>query len=227
MPRSTHCSTPRKPHGGSTRSGSGPCSRSSATDSSELKQAIAGGQYAYPQGLFYGGEKPSLTCLYLDQYLPALLGSAERVVHFDFHTGLGRWATYQLLVDVGLDPRLFEWSWANFGAKVVHSDPRDSIAYQTRGDLAAWCRAAFPDRSYDLLCAEFGTYPPLGVLSALRAENQAHFWAEPDQPITRWAKKQLLETFVPASPESRARSVAQGVELIRRGIAACAGSLKR
>jgi hypothetical protein len=186
-----------------------------------LKQAIAGGQYYFPRGLFYGGRGPSLTYRLLGQVLPRFLGGAERVIHFDFHTGLGRWATYHLLVDVGLEPERFAWSRAHFGAKVVHSDPRESIAYQVRGDFATWCRATFPERSYDLLCAEFGTYPPLRVLAALRAENQAYFWAEPEQPVTRWAKRRLLEAFIPASPSWRAKTVAQSLELIRRGVAAC------
>jgi hypothetical protein len=189
-----------------------------------LKQAVAGGQYEFPRGLFYGGQAPARTVGILTEVLPRWLGAAERIVHFDFHTGLGRWATYQLLVDVGLDAQLFEWSRARFGAKVVHSDPVDSIAYQARGDLAAWCRATFPDRTYDLLCAEFGTYPPLRVLAALRAENQAHYWGGPDDPMTRRAKLQLLETFVPASPSWRALAVTQAREIVRRAIVACAES---
>jgi hypothetical protein len=188
----------------------------------DLKQAIAGGQYAFPRGLFYGGQGPSMTQRIVAEVLPRFLGDAERVVHFDFHTGLGRWANYHLLVDLELDPRHFEWSRAQFGAKVVHSDPRESIAFQVRGDFASWCRAMFPERSYDLLCAEFGTYPPLHVLGALRAENQAHFWAEAHQPITRWAKGRLLEAFVPASCSWRAKTVMQSLELVRRGVAACA-----
>jgi hypothetical protein len=187
----------------------------------QLKQAVAGGQYAYPSGLFYGGQRPATTYRVLVEQLPRWIGAAERIVHFDFHSGLGRWATYRLLVDVGLEPKLFQWSRAQFGPSVVYSDPRNSIAYNTRGDLAAWCRAAFPGRFYELLCAEFGTYPPLHVLAALRAENQAHFWAQPDEPITRWAKQQLMEAFVPASPHWRARCVAQGRALIRRGVEAC------
>jgi hypothetical protein len=188
----------------------------------ELKQAIAGGQYAFPRGLFYGGQAPSPTYRLLDQFLPRFLDGAERVLHFDFHTGLGRWATYQLLVDVGLEPQLFEWSRAHFGPRVVQCDPRESIAYQARGDLASWCRARFPGCTYDLLCAEFGTYPALRVLAALRAENQAHFWARPDQPIARRAKKWLLDAFVPPSSIWRTKTVAQSLDLVRRGLAACA-----
>ncbi len=190
----------------------------------QLKQAVAGGQYDFPQGLFFGGARPSFTSRILSELLPRWVGDAPRIIHFDFHTGLGRWATYQLLVDAGLEFEDFEWSRAHFGARVVHCDPARSIAYQTRGDLAAWCRARFPVRSYDLLCAEFGTYPPLGVLSALRAENQAHFWARPDQPMTHWAKRRLMEAFVPSSARWRARAVAQALEIIGRGVRVCSSA---
>jgi hypothetical protein len=188
----------------------------------ELKQAVAGGQYDFPRGLFFGGHGPAATYRILAAQLGRWVGDAGRVLQIDFHTGLGRWATYRLLVDVGLEPEHFAWSRGHFGAMVVHADPVASIAYQARGDLAAWCRATFPDRSYELLCAEFGTYRPLHVLGALRAENQAHFWAPPDHPSIRWAKRQLLEAFVPASPDWRARSVAQGLEIVRCAMLACA-----
>jgi hypothetical protein len=191
---------------------------------SELKQAVAGGQYDFPTGLFFGGHAPAATYRVLNEQLGRWLGDAGHVLQIDFHSGLGRWATYQLLVDVWLEPARFAWSRAHFGARVVHSDPAASIAYQARGDLAGWLRALFPGRAVDLLCAEFGTYPPLRVLRALRAENQAHFWAPPDHPNTRWAKQQLLEAFVPASPSWRARAVQQGLEIIHRAIAACAES---
>jgi hypothetical protein len=193
----------------------------------DLKQAVAGGQYDFPRGLFFGGQGPSRTYRILAEHLPRWVGDAATVLHVDFHTGLGRWATYQLLLDAGLGPGRFEWLRARFGDRVQHSDPDGSIAYQARGGLGIWCRAAFPGRDYHLLCAEFGTYPPLRVLAALRAENQAHFWARPDDPATHLAKRRLMETFVPASPRWRARAVAQGLEIIHRAVAACVGPSDR
>jgi hypothetical protein len=193
----------------------------------DMKQAVAGGQYDFPRGLFFGGRRPSQTYRILADHLPRWVGDAATVLQVDFHTGLGRWATYQLLLDAGLGPRRFEWLREQFGDRVQHSDPEGSIAYQARGGLGIWCRTAFPGRTYELLCAEFGTYPPLRVLAALRAENQAHFHAPPDHPATRRAKGFLKETFVPSSPRWRARAVAEGLEIIRRGITACVGSSDR
>ncbi|WP_254509693.1 M14 family metallopeptidase [Anatilimnocola floriformis] len=55
-----------------------------------LKQAIAAGQYEFPQGLFFGGKQPGETQQLLLAHLPDWVAGAPRVVHFDLHSGLGR-----------------------------------------------------------------------------------------------------------------------------------------
>ena len=96
---------------------------------------------------------------------------------------------------------------------------KEAIAYEVRGDLITWCcREIFAGRDYDGIAAEFGTYGPISVLSALRAENQAHHWGTPDSPPTRCAKSRLREVFAPESPEWRAETVAKGVDIVQRTI---------
>ena len=88
-----------------------------------------------------------------------------------------------------------------------------------RGDLITWCcREIFAGRDYDGIAAEFGTCDPISVLSALRAENQAHHWGTPDSSSTRRAKTCLREVFAPESPAWRAETVAQGVDVVQRTI---------
>src|SRR5262249_47705569 len=81
-----------------------------------LKQTVATGQYQFPQGIFFGGSKPSRTKRILEERLGAWLGSASRVIHFDFHTGLGRWGTCKLLVDHALTDTQRARLTACFGA---------------------------------------------------------------------------------------------------------------
>ncbi|WP_310490036.1 hypothetical protein [Chamaesiphon sp. VAR_69_metabat_338] len=50
-------------------------------------------------------------------------------------------------------------------------DAEDRI-YQPRGTFDRWCQAACADLTDDFMLAEFGTYPMLRVLKALRAENR-------------------------------------------------------
>jgi hypothetical protein len=186
----------------------------------EMKQAVAGGQYDFPRGLFFGGSAPSRTLRILAENLPRWVGGNGPVIHVDFHTGLGPWASYQLLLDPGLSPERYARLEAQFGRECVQVSEPSGLAYDSKGSLGTWCQALHPLGEYDVLCAEFGTYPSLRVLAALRAENQAHHWAPPDSPAFRQAKRDLLEAFVPADPQWRAQSVAGGIDIIRKALQA-------
>ena len=68
--------------------------------------------------------------------------------------------------------------------------------------------------------AEFGTYAPLRVLQALRAENRAHHWGQPNDAGTRRAKRQLRETFAPADEGWRNTTVTRGLDIVRQAFRA-------
>jgi hypothetical protein len=190
-----------------------------------LRHAIVGGQYEYPKGIFFGGKGPSRTQNLLIRHLPEWIGEAQHVVHLDFHTGLGPWGKLQLLVDVPSESERGQWLARCFGPAVVSLGPASANPkgeyYQARGDLEPFCAALFADRRYQCICAEFGTYPALTVLAALRAENQAHHWGQPDDAATRRARQHLREMFAPADPHWRQTTVTQGLEIIRQAIEVC------
>ncbi len=182
-----------------------------------MRQAIAAGQYEYPCGLFFGGRGPSPVQLILRDQLRAWLGDARRVVHLDFHTGLGAFGTYKLLLDSPLttDQRKRAEDW--FGADALEASRMDGVAYESHGGFGPWCMAQLPHCDYLFLCAEFGTYGNVPVVGGLRAENRAHHWGNgPADPRTIKAKARLKELFCPESPEWRAKVLADGVNLIRR-----------
>jgi hypothetical protein len=182
----------------------------------ELRQAVAGGQYQYPHGLFFGGVGPSRTQRLLAENLPLWLEGSRSVAHLDFHTGLGRWGSWKLLLDYPLDePRrksLTEW----FGPGSFEESDSNGIAYDARGGFGRWCvsRGLAPDYLY--ACAEFGTYGPVRVLGGLRAENQAHHWGAPSAGSTARAKSRLKELFCPASIVWRSRVLEQSLDLVAR-----------
>ena len=150
--------------------------------------------------------------------LPRWFESADRIVHIDFHTGLGPWATYKMITarrdDDPATSALHRW----FGA-AVEAASTGPTAYDNRGGIDEWLEGRAAGRECYSLCAEFGTYGPMAVLSALRAENQAHHWG--GSPIE--SKARLREVFAPASPEWRRTVVRQGVEIVRQAIDACFG----
>ncbi len=189
-----------------------------------LKNTLPVGQYEFPQGLFFGGNAPSQTHAILTAHLRRWLGLSRQVLHLDLHSGLGKWGTYQLFAEITQASPRYPWLSARFDREASRNenrlltlDPGDRV-YQPRGTFGRWCQMAFPDLTYDFLLAEFGTHPMLRVLKALRAENRAHWWGTPDDRSTRWAKQELLEAFVPKSPQWRQLVLDRGVNLCLAGI---------
>jgi hypothetical protein len=185
-----------------------------------LKDAVAGGQYEFPQGLFFGGRGPSRTQSVLREFLPRVCRAAARVVHVDFHTGLGRRGDYKLLVGHEHGSPGVAWLSERFGANAVQPWEPGGVSYRIRGGLGGWCKKLFPGCEYDVLAAEFGTVPVLKVISALRSENQAHHWGRPDHSSTIRAKEALREVFAPSDRRWRDQVVAKGLKIVDQAIEA-------
>jgi hypothetical protein len=164
----------------------------------KLRQAVAGGQYDYPKGLFYGGAQPSQTQRILAEHLPRWVGGSGRVLHLDLHTGLGRWGKGKLLVDQALSEEQRRQLNGTFGDRWEKSG-RVAIAYQARGSMGNWCAQVLKGTDYLHACAEFGTYGNIKVCASLRAENQAHHWGRPEDTASLRAKQELKEAFCPKS----------------------------
>ena len=138
-----------------------------------LKSSIAQGQYEFERGLFFGGRGPSESNELITQHLPEWLSSAERVIHIDLHTGLGRWGSYVLASSEGVPRAELSGLLSHFDQDKVQGLNSSGVLYTIRGEFTYACRQRMSDRQYYPLLAEFGTYNILRVLSALRAENRA------------------------------------------------------
>jgi Protein of unknown function (DUF2817) len=186
----------------------------------ELKRAIAGGQYEFPLGLFFGGHEATQTRRLLEEQMPRWIGVAEQVIHLDIHTGLGPPRNLALLLEDCVTPARARWLADRFGRHRVEWGG-DPISYPTRGGFGAWCQTTFADRSYDFLCTEFGTLSGSKVIAALRAENQAHHWGKPGDPATIRAKRRMIEAFAPADPGWRESSLSKGLSTIGQAYEFC------
>ena len=157
----------------------------------ELKRAIAGGQYDFPLGLFFGGHGPSPTRRLLEEQMPRWIGGAEHVIHLDIHTGLGPRGNLALLLEdcVTADRVAMAGRSLRSGARRVVG--RTDLVSRPEAAWEPGASRPSPTGRYDFLCAEFGTYTGTRVLAALRAENQAHHWGRPGDPSTLRAKRRL------------------------------------
>lgn len=183
---------------------------------SAMRRAVAIGQYEFPAGLFFGGYEASAAQRVLHDGLPRWIEGCRDVVHFDLHTGLGRWAECRLLVDYALTETTSGRVADLFDGEIYDTADSGRLTYRARGAMGAWCVARAHIPSYVFAFAEVGTYGGLRTIEALRAENQAHHWAAPDARELATAKARLKEVFCPADVRWRTRSLAAVAGTIER-----------
>lgn len=190
-----------------------------------LKNAVAGGQYDYPNGVFFGGAGPSTTLERLREGLPSLVGASDLVVHVDFHTGLGPPATYKLFVDHPKGaPEVAELGRL-FGDDVVEPWSPDKTSYAIRGGLGLWVRELLSEARVELVAAEFGTRHVLRVIQALHHENRAWHWLPRNHPRALVAREGLRDVFAPRQAWWRREVVGKGLAIVAQAIDAATGNV--
>jgi hypothetical protein len=199
-----------------------------------LRTSLPIGQYEYPKGLFYGGQKPSELQKILREKLPAYFNEPEEVTHLDFHSGLGRWGSMRLLMDSCDLQDDTKWYRRHVPTAVVEPVVKNQTAYCARGTFGPWLKHhILPKTRYHYTAAEFGTYGVVRVMKALFDELRAHHALDAAHPHYEWAKRQICEIFVPASPRWRKRVMHRTLDLcthclqgLREETAAPLGTLK-
>jgi len=187
-----------------------------------LHKVLPAGQYAYPKGIFYGGEQRGQSTEIIMTQMQRWIGPAKLVLHLDFHSGLGKYGDYRLLLSEREESEPEKFAKRAFGVNVVEYDQKIKGGYHNYGDFGDWVRRTFRDRLYVYLCAEFGTYNSVQVIGALRWENQAHFWEKPGTPLFERIKQEVKEAFVPKSPAWRWSVVHKSLELVQTALRSCA-----
>lgn len=188
-----------------------------------LKQAIAGGQYEYPAGIFYGGKEPAAIQKPLRELLGKLIGPSRSVLHLDFHTGLGKYADYCLL----LTERELQ-SHRDFYESVFDAEKMDLLgagtknAYKIQGLFGEWLQRQFSSIPFRFAGVEFGTYHPVRVLRAIRNENRVHqFDKRQSQVHGKW-KAELKECFCPSNPKWQKSALKKAFQVVERAIVSLA-----
>ncbi|MFQ5994331.1 MAG: DUF2817 domain-containing protein [Acidiferrobacterales bacterium] len=181
------------------------------------RQAIAGGQYAFPRGLFYGGAERQQSTETLYQILRMFATQQTRhVLHIDIHTGLGKYGYATLLAHEapGSDELCQLQAWLS-AERVLSSYAAGATTYAAIGTLGWLTKEIFAHAKVYAATMELGTYSLLHVLSALRRENQYHHYGAADASTGLQVKADLLQAFCPADARWRARVLQHGARVFR------------
>lgn len=177
-----------------------------------LVQAVGGGQYEYPGGLFFGGKRLEEGLQKYHALLSREFPAVNNVVGIDVHTGLGRFGRDLLLVE----KQDYDELRQTFGKRVTLLEPGYGPAYRIRGGLQHLVKNALPAARLRFIVQEFGTYNPIKVLSCLREENRWHHFGE--GTIQHPVKKALKDAFCSDNKRWRACILARGQRVIEQGL---------
>lgn len=174
-----------------------------------LKQAVAEGQYEFPQGLFFGGHGLEQGPRLFLRWIADNLGGVHHLFAIDVHTGLGPYGEETLLTESHPGGTPLPRLAAVLQRELIDVSHDAAIAYRVRGGMGQALGHLLSKARIEFVLQELGTRPPLAVLRALREENRWHHHG--GGGIDHPAKKRLREALCPASPRWRERVLAKGL----------------
>ncbi len=122
-----------------------------------MQQAISGGQYKHPTGVFFGGQEPTWSRRTQTAIFAHYLAGAERVGIIDYHTGLGPWGYgEQIVTDLPATPgfaRAKDW----YGGAITSPASGDSTSADIRGDGLSAAPALLAHAEVTGMALEVGT----------------------------------------------------------------------
>ena len=199
-----------------------------ANGADSISNALLGGQYEYPQGVYYGGAGDEQSTTYVKDVFEWTLGDSqyENVVHIDVHSGYG--PRYNMVIFNSVYETMNEAETkALFGYDNVISYDSESF-YATTGDTTDFYYRLKEQMGAETAlfstCFEFGTIGDSFLDSIISMkytveENQDYWYPTTDKVMNAIVKERYQELFYPTEMEWREKTVADFA-------AACNGVLK-
>ena len=183
-----------------------------------LQQAVTGGQWHYPHGIFYGGSEPVWARRTLTDVLTRQAHEAGRVLLLDFHTGLGAYGVAELIIHRRPDDEAFTRTQAWVGKGSTSYLGGNSVASEISGDGFSAIPSLLCRATVDAVTLECGIRAIDEVGTALRADAWLHRYGDPLSPQGRAIKSQIRAAFDDPSAEWRGMAAGQALAAIRAAL---------
>ena len=184
-----------------------------------VSDGITRGQYRHADGLHFGGDRTEQSCAVLESELPRLLGSADRVLTVDLHTGVGPYGALTLLSSqpVGSPQDVFLRSvFGEVDATVGNPGSASSVK---SGPIAAGLAEVLPAARHHAVTAEFGTADDISQLRATYREQWVHRHGDVDDPAHRAVRWAYRCCFTPDDSDWERRALSLGRKLLDDAVA--------
>jgi hypothetical protein len=190
-----------------------------------FQAAIAGGQYAYPDGVFFGGRAPTWSNETFRAVMRDHARGARRIGLIDIHTGLGPRGEGELISvrEPGSEgfARARAW-WGDTVKSVVGHAGEESRSTPVTGSLIGFVEES-SDAEATAIGLEFGTVPLLEVLEALRGDNWLYARGLPAgvsmaSPLAQQIKARMRDALTIDSDDWKEKVFAQAAEVALRAL---------
>lgn len=189
-----------------------------------VQTAITYGQWSRPDGLFYGGSRPTWSNDRWRQIAREFLAGAREVAYLDLHTGLGARGAVEPIFRGGRDAGAVDRARRWYGDALTLSEAGTSSSTPITGNTARGLAECLdPGAVLTAVTVECGTVPGVVALAALRADNWLRLQADPDPAEVAAIKHELAEAFSPSDAEWRELVWVRAQAVIAQALAGLAG----
>jgi len=188
-----------------------------------LQAALSQGQYTHPEGLFFGGHRPTWSRQTLAHVLEEHGQRCQAIGWIDVHTGLGPSGHGERIFadrnDAAALARARRW----WGGEVTSMYDGSSASAELTGLLFNAAYQHCPQAQYTGLAIEYGTLPMNEVMAALRADQWLYNHPEAAADVRAAIKRQMRDAFYVDTREWKQQVVEQGIEVATQAVAGLAG----
>ena len=189
-----------------------------------LSDGLGGGQYAFADGLHYGGTGPTWSRQVLESVIARELAGIPRVGVIDWHTGRGEFGQPFFLCFSPPGSRGFRRAIDWWGEQAIVAKDAIGAAYEgdapppRSGLLFSGVERALGART-DTAGAviEFGTYPPDRVIRAELIDRLLKF-GDVDKDQRAELRAAVIEAFCPADAAWRTAVERAGIEITEQAV---------
>ena len=180
-----------------------------------VSDALLGGQYEYPQGVYYGGNGDEASTVYLkDVFAKSLESGYENIVHIDIHSGYG--PRYNMVIFNSVYETMSEAeSQEAFGYDYIIAHDSEAF-YATTGDTTDFfyrlAEQEKTDKELFSTCFEFGTigdafFDTILSLKYTVDENRNHWYPTSNATSAEIVRQNYMELFYPTETAWREKTV--------------------
>ena len=194
-----------------------------------VQEAVSGGQYAFADGLFFGGSAPTWSHGAVRRMLRQHCAGATDLAWIDLHSGLGPSGHGERIFSTAAGPavdpaapepylRASRWWGGNGATRLTSIEDGSTVSARLSGTMADLPAQECPDTQTTKITIEFGTLALLQVLQALRAEQWLELHPKIGQAKCERIKRQLFEAFFVDTPAWKSEVLRQGLQAIEQGV---------